>query len=246
MSLGTRCVCLLCHVESQLLAEFQSTDIRPHNFVLESSDRRPQIPSIPVLLSELRTSAADPRSDELFRKLFAARETNPQLVERFLVLAFLPMLHHTIRRVGKHQPTLSPDDITQQALTILLQFLRSEQLRLRASHFAFAISRAVKRQMFEWASREGSVNGARAEVNGEFFASLTSQEPYERHALLRHFLHRCVAKGLLTDAEVDLLIQFQLEGSNENLEASSSVANSSNAARQRMKRLLAKLRRLAR
>jgi len=213
---------------------------------LQSSDHLPQIPSIPALLSELRTSAADPRSDELFRKLFAARETNPRLVETFLVLAFLPMLHHTIRRVGKHQPTLSADDITQQALTILLQFLRSEQLRLRASHFAFAISRAVKRRMFEWASREGSVNGARAEVNGEFFAALTIEEPYERHVLLCHFLDRCVAKGLLTDAEVDVLIQFKLEGGNESLEANGSRENSSNAARQRMKRLVAKLRRLAR
>ena len=246
MSLGTRCLCLLCHVESKLLAEFQSSDTRPHNVVLESSDHLPQIPPIPALLSELRTSAADPRSDELFRKLFAARETNPQLVETFLVLAFLPMLHHTIRRVGKHQPTLSADDITQQALTILLQFLRSEQLRLRASHFAFAISRAVKRRMFEWASREGSVNGARAEVNGEFLAALTIEEPYERHVLLCHFLDRCVAKGLLTDAEVDVLIQFKLEGGNESLEANGPRENSSNAARQRMKRLLAKLRRLAR
>jgi len=236
----------LCHVESQLLAEFQATDIRPDNFVLESSEHFRQIPSIPVLLSELRTSPADTRSDELFRKLFAAHEASPRLVETFLVLAFLPMLHHTIRRVGKHQPTLSPDDITQQALTTLLQFLRSDQIRTRASHFAFAISRAVKRRMFEWANREGSVNGARVELNGELFAALTTEEPLGRHASLRHFLDRCVSKGLLTGAEIDLLIQFKLEENNGHLEANGSAESSSNAARQRMKRLLAKLRRLAR
>jgi len=50
----------------------------------------------------------------------------------------------------------------------------------------------------------------------------------------------------LTDAEVDVLIQFKLEGGNESPEANGSRENSSNAARQRMKRLVAKLRRLAR
>lgn len=245
MSLGTRCVCLLCRVESQLLAEFNLNDVGPQSFLLESPDHQRQPPSIPVMLAELKASAADPRSDELFRKLFAAREASPRLVETFLVLAFLPMLHHTIRRVGKHQPTLSPDDITQQALTTLLQFLRSDQIRLRVSHFAFAISRTVKRRMFEWANREGSVNGARAEVNGEFFAALATEEPFERHALLRHFLARCVSKGLLTGAEIDLLIQFKLGQNNENFLNGDSHLKSSNAVRQRLKRLLAKLRRLA-
>jgi hypothetical protein len=245
MSLGSTCVCLLCRVESQLLEEFKSTDFAWNSLLLESSDYLREVPSISVFLSELRASAADPRSDELFRRLFAARETNPRLVETLLVLAFLPMLHHTIRRVAKHQPALSPDDITQQTLTTLLQFLRSEHLRMRTSHFAFAISRSVKRQMFEWANREGSVNGARTEVNGELFATLTREEPFERHALLRHFLHRCVAKGQLSEAEIDLLIQFKLEGNNGNPVRRGSVENSTNATRQRMKRLLAKLRRLA-
>jgi hypothetical protein len=34
----------------------------------------------------------------------------------------------------------------------------------------------------------------------------------ERHALFRHFLHRCVTKGFLSDAEVDRLTQFKLNG----------------------------------
>jgi hypothetical protein len=246
MSLVSTCGCLLCHVESRLLAEFKSSDAGPYRALPESSDHLPQVPSILVLLSELRASAADPRSDELFRNLLAARESNPQLVETLLVLAFLPMLHHTIRRVAQHQPTLSPDDITQQALTTLLEFLCSEQLRMRTSYFAFAISRAVKRQMFEWANREGSVIGPREEANGELFAALVTEEPFERHALLRHFLDRCVSKGLLTSPELELLAKLNVAGTNGDSDGSASAEHTTNAGRQRTKRLLAKLRRLAR
>jgi len=79
----------------------------------------------------------------------------------------------------------------------------------------------------------------------DIFYRFTVEESFERHAQLRHFLHRCVARGDLTDAELDLLIQFKLEGANgEDFE--SFNGNTSNAVRQRLKRLLIKLRRLAR
>jgi hypothetical protein len=67
----------------------------------------------------------------------------------------------------------------------------------------------------------------------------------ERHTLLRHFLHHCVTSGLLGDAELDLLIQMKLDG-NTGEEIAETNLITSNAARQRMKRLLVKLRRIAR
>jgi DNA-directed RNA polymerase specialized sigma24 family protein len=51
-------------------------------------------------------------------------------------------------------------------------------------------------------------------------------------------------KGLLNDMELDLLIQLKLDG-NTGEEIAESNSITSNAVRQRMKRLLAKLRRLA-
>jgi hypothetical protein len=242
MSTVTTCACLLCQVEMHLLPQLSSKEDRAHGRFMVSSEQLKQFPSLSILLSRLKSSPAGPPSDELFRGLFAAHAADSQLGETLLVLAFLPMLHHTVRRVARHQPALSPDDIAQQALSTLLQFLRSEQLRTRTSHIAFVISRTVKRRMFEWASREGAICRARTAVDGEILGSMTVEESFERYALLRHFLDRCVTKGLLTDAELDLLIQFRLDGNN----GDHPTANSSNAARQRMKRLLAKLRRLAR
>jgi hypothetical protein len=81
------------------------------------------------------------------------------------------------------------------------------------------------------------------EISEETFL-VSEEELFERHAVLRHFLHRCLAKGLLADDELDLLLQFKLDGDRgEDLGGSEGI--SANAFRQRAKRLLGKLRRLA-
>lgn len=246
MFLGSTCGCLLCRIESHLLAELTLGVDGVHLALLSSSDELRRFPSVPALLSNLRNSQADPCSDQLFRALFSAYETAPQSVEIVLVLAFLPVLHLTVRRVTTQHPGLSSEDVAQQALHFLLEFIRSEQLRARTSHFAFAISRALKRRLFVWANHEGVLSTVRFEANGKDSRLTTVEESFERYAMLRHFLHRCVTKGLLTDAELDLLIQFKLDGNNGDFPVGTADQNSSNALRQRMKRLLAKLRKLAR
>jgi DNA-directed RNA polymerase specialized sigma24 family protein len=240
---GATCNCALCSIEERLLRDLTFSESTAFYELLSASNNLRQFPSVSALLLHLRTSPAAAKSDQLVRELFAARATNPVFVESLLVLVFLPMLHGTIRRVAKQQPALLAEDISQQALVVLLQFLRSHELRTRQSHFAFAISRTVKRQVFKWANREGGRNGT---VNGtaELLAALTVDEPLERHALLRHFLYRCVTKGLITEPELNLLIEFKLEGTTGN-ELCESNGTSSNALRQRLKRLLGKLRRLA-
>ena len=238
------CTCPLCNTEERLLADLSAAESTLFDELLSVSSNLRQFSSVAALLSHLRTSPAATESDGLVRELFAARTINSVFVESLLVLIFFPMLHATIRRVAKQQPALLSEDISQQALVVLLQFLRSDELRTRQSHFSFAISRAVKRQVFEWANREGGRNGT---LNGtvEILAALTVDEPMERHAFLRHFLNRSVTKGVITNSELDLLVQFKLEGTTSD-ELYESNGTSSNALRQKLKRLLAKLRRLSR
>jgi len=233
MPVGIACDCALCIIELRLVRDLSRTD----------SDALGELFS--SLLSDLKTSHADAQSDELLRELFAVRASNTSFIESLLVLTFLPMLHGTVRRVSRQQPGLSQEDISQQALSFLLQYLRSQDLKARQSHFAFAISRAVKRQVFEWASRENGKTGLTNQFDDEALAASAFEEPFERYAFLRHFLHRCVTKGLLTAAELNLLIDLKLNGTNGE-EFADFNGTSSNAVRQRLKRLLAKLRRFAR
>jgi len=241
---GPTCRCLLCRIETQLVDELAAF-IAPYDAIRASAANGLRaFPSPFHLLSHLKATQAGPSSDELFRELLAARAVEPQFVETLLIVAFVPVLHGTARRIARQQSQLARADITQQALSVFLEVLRSEQIEKRQTHFAFAISRAVKRHLFEWAGREGAVPGPGREEEPQLSLPPMDDDFMERHVVLRHFLHRCITKGLLADKEVDLLIQIKLDG-NTGEEIAEANSTTSNAVRQRMKRLLAKLRRLA-
>jgi hypothetical protein len=243
MPLGPTCDCTLCDIEVRLLGSLAAVEGSSLPDLAESSQFRHHS-SVSEILQILKDSPAGARSDDLLRELLSLRAVRPAFVESLLVLVFVPMLHRTIRRVARHRAGLAEEDITQQVLSILLQLLRSHDLQARQSHFAFAISRAVKRQAFGWARRE-QIKEALLSHDNEIFNPVAVEESFERYAQLRHFLHRCVTRGDLTDAELNLLIQFKLEGPNEQ-DFENLNGNTTNAVRQRLKRLLAKLRRLAR
>jgi hypothetical protein len=167
------------------------------------------------------------------------------LVEGLLVLTFLPVLHRTVRLVATRQLGLLPEDIAQEALSFFLGFLHSDELRNRRSHFAFAISRELKRHIFTWARRESRKAAALDDLNGETLTALNVHFPFERLTQLRHLLHRAVTKGMLTSAELNMLLEFKLNGGTGSGPGGFN-GTSPNAVRQKLKRLLAKLRRLAR
>jgi DNA-directed RNA polymerase specialized sigma24 family protein len=244
MPLSVTCNCALCTIEAQLLSELYGTEPGTFREFLSASPALRQHATVASLLSHLKNSSVAANSDELLRDLFAIRQRHPAFVENLLVLAFLPVLHGTTRRVVRQQPGLSPEDIAQQALSVLLQYLHSREFHMRQSHFAFAISRTVKRQLFEWVRRESGKIRFLNHDNGTALGELAAEEAFERCALLCHFLHRCVTNGLLTDSELDLLTALKLNGASGE-EIAGCNGTSSNAIRQRLKRLLAKLRRLA-
>jgi DNA-directed RNA polymerase specialized sigma24 family protein len=238
------CHCLLCQIESQLAAELGSSVATYGMLRGSNANALARFDSPSGLLAYLRTAKAGPASDTLLRDLLATRSIEPQFVEALLIVAFVPVLHGTVRRIAKQQAQLARADIVQQALSVFLELLRSEPMRNRQSHLAFALARALKRQLFEWAAREGAVRETTVKYAGLRSESGDDDEVIERNASLRHFLRRCFAHGLLSDSELHLLFQVKLDG-NTGEEVAASSAISSNAVRQRMKRLLAKLRRIA-
>jgi hypothetical protein len=244
MSPASVCRCPLCRIERNLLARFSDSGDQEVFRIFASSTRNlSDFPDIPSLLTHLRASQGDPRTDDIFLELLEAVSGLPELIEGIFVLAFVPVIHRTLRCVTSLQPSIPLEDATQEAMRTLLQVLRSNQLRMRQTHIAFAIARTLKRNVFAWARREGMVVAIDQEISEETFL-VSEEEFFERHAVLRHFLHRCLAKGLLADDELDLLLQFKLDGDRgEDLGDSEGI--SANAFRQRAKRLLGKLRRLA-
>jgi len=109
------------------------------------------------------------------------------------------MLHSAARQVAARYASLARDDIGQHATASLLQILGSREFYDRNSHAAFAISRMLKRCVFEWAERECralSLSTSLADSMDRFASETT--EPIERSTLLRHFLDRCHRRGWLS------------------------------------------------
>lgn len=245
MPLLIQCCCSLCRIEAQLLSGFARLDSRSVNDLFSDSPALLEHLTVGSLLSHLRASPVNAANDNLFREILALRDTNLAFAESLLILVFLPMLHRAVRLITRQQQNLAEEDIAQQALFFFLQFLASPEMETRRSHFAYAIAREVKRRVFEWAKRESLKAALLDYPDCEASGFIELEDHFERFALLRHFLHRCVTKGMLVDSELDLLIQFKLDG-NTGEELAALNGSSSNAVRQRFKRLLAKLRRLAR
>jgi hypothetical protein len=220
------------------------------------ADSRPLLsafPSASDLVVYLHTSrgagnGAD-STDPILSDLLQTVATNSDIMalRDLLLLAFIPMLHSTSRQVAARYPSLSPEDIAQHAVASLLGTLRCPEFYGRSSHVAFAISRALRRNAFEWAEREcrSPVHSTASEAISDAPCTHDTAEPVERAALLRHFLHRCEQRGLLSGQDLELLAQFKLEAARDATPAG-PLAVYSNASRQRMKRLLGKLRRVAR
>jgi len=183
-----------------------------------------------------------PVADQMFKELFDAdaAAASHDRIENILVLAFVPPVHRIVRTVSTIHPSLSRDDVAQHAFTVLLQRLRSPRWRARPSHFAFTLVRQLKRDLFEWAQRQSVAIREGTNLTCDY-VFLADGRSFEHFATLRHFLNKCHCTGLISEAELNLLIEMKLEGG-----LPLDGTRQSNAERQRLKRIVAKLRRIAR
>jgi hypothetical protein len=254
MSRESTCRCLICGLEHTLTEQLAEQD--PQERYRQFADSRSLLSAFPVvsdLIAYLRTCRSTGNgtypADRILAELLqtTAIDENARALRDLLLLAFIPTVHSTSRQVATRYPSLSADDIAQHVVASLLQILRSPEFYGRSSHVAFSISRVLKRNTFEWAEREcrSPVYAASQETISEAPSTLESAEPLERSTLLRHFLHRCQQRGLLTGEDIGLLVQFKLDAS-QDPKRGGAAAVYSNASRQRMKRLLRKLRLIAR
>jgi hypothetical protein len=254
MSRESTCRCIICRLERSLTEQLAAEDGQErYRQFAGSSTLLSAFPVVSDLIAYLRTCrsadngthAADRILAELLQ--MSALEANAPALRDLLLLAFIPTVHSTSRQVATRYPSLSTDDIAQHVVVSLLQILGSPEFCNRNSHVAYAISRLLKRNTFEWADRECRLLGYRAlpETTSDAPLPLESAEPVERSGLLRHFLYRCQQRGLLNGEDMELLVQFKLDATRDP-KPGDPAAVYSNASRQRMKRLMHKLRLIAR
>jgi hypothetical protein len=246
MSREFHCRCLLCGMERHLVKQFaghigQDTyrQFATVSHVLSA------FPAASDLISYLHTVQTNENGshakDVILAELLRGTTGNGRSAtsRELLLLAFVPMLHRVSRQVITRSPGLAPEDVTQHVITALLESFDAPELAARNSHLAFALMRLLRRNTFAWAAREGrDATHPFIGIDALERVPAGGAQPIERAALLGHFLERCRRRGVLSEDDLELLLQFKLD--------ELPNAKYSNASRQRMKRLLAKLRRAAR
>jgi len=248
------CRCLICSIETSLTKQLAERDRQEcYREFAGSRSLLSLFPTASDLVAYLHRcrdvkSTTHP-ADNLLSELLQAAASDGDLapLREMLLLAFIPALHSVSRRVATCYPSLPAEDIAQHAVVSLLETLHCPEFHSRTSHVAFSISRILKRNTFAWAYREcrSQSNGASLDAISEPLPSHDASEPIERLAVLRHLLSRCQLRGWLTDQDLELLVHLKLEDVGD-APPCGSAAQYSNASRQRMKRIVGKLRRIAR
>jgi hypothetical protein len=241
------CRCLLCLMERNLMEKFAGRAGREtyEKFAI-SFPALSSFPAAADLIGFLHTEQSlgngGPSKNEILAGLLVRANGNGSAPtsQELLLWTFVPMLHRVSRQIFTRFPMLAPDDIAQHVVTAFLESLGSREFAGSESHLAFGLTRLLRRNTFAWAERESRL-ASLGSAGMDALACVPDSDgpqPIERAAFLRHFLDRCRRMGLLTEEDLTLLVQFKLDEFPD--------ARYSNAARQRMKRLLAKLRRAAR
>jgi DNA-directed RNA polymerase specialized sigma24 family protein len=252
MMTASYCDCLICRLETSLIAEL-SDDRNHQEFRLfaVSSPILSAFPSAFELVRKLQdhdNHDQNRSSDDVLLDLLRRGSDVPfqPVWQRLLLLVFIPTVHRTTSQITGTFPSLTRDDTAQHLFAVLLEFLHSKELRSRHSHLGFTIARKIRRSAFRWANRE-SHRSLWDETNGTAITVLemdASDDDSHASISLRQFLDNCQRRGWLSREERELLIEFKLEGISCP-ELARRNGHSVVAVRHRIQRLLDRLRRIA-
>jgi len=252
MMTASYCDCLVCRLETSLIAEL--SDDRSNEEFRSFCVSSPILSTFPTTFELIRqlhdqdNRGQKPSSDEVLIDLLR-RNTDALFRpawQRLFLLVFIPTVHRTTSQIAGTFPSLTRDDTAQHIFTVLLEFLDSKELHSRHSHLAFTIARKIRRSAFRWAIREAhraledetDANSPTPTETGVF------EENPHPNIVLHQFLDNCQRRGLLSIEERELLTKFKLERIS-GPELAGRNGHSAVAIRHRVQRVLGRLRRAA-
>jgi DNA-directed RNA polymerase specialized sigma24 family protein len=243
-----KCNCLICRLETTLITELSAQG--NHTYYRQLVDPSLVLSAFPTAVELIHhLHRPEPGDQHSFSDpiLLGIDPLLRQLWHSVLLLVFIPTIHRTTSQLSAIFPSLARDDIAQHLITVLLEFLRSQELQSRRSHLAFTIARKIRRAAFRWAIRESRIEAV-GEPNRLPTLPLSLDGP-EIHlhsaAVLQQFLDDCERKGWLTSTERQILTDSKIGGMSCR-ELSRRNGHSTVAVQHRIHRLINRLRRLAR
>lgn len=245
-----RCRCAICELEKDLLDELcQERHVQSYRQLASQSSILSAFPTIQELLDSLgglgqrdgQIHLCDQVIGELLRM---GASCNRSIARQLILLILMPAMHKTARKIATGFRSLASEEVAQHVVTTLLEIVESKSLLTQQSHFAFRITRLMRRRSFCWALRESKNTGSKDLGILAIEARLISKVNLESVVILRTFLGECLQNGWLAPAELELLMLFKVEGVQAEVLAM-RTGISEIAFRHRMQRLIERLRRIA-
>ena len=170
-----------------------------------------------------------------------ARGTAEEIGQQLLLLAYMPAIHRAYVEVCQQFPSLSAEDVAQQASLVLLEAARSPAMRNQNGYLPIALARDFRKRLIRWAFGETHESVFSEEVSAAH-PEPASDESFEDTVLLEDFLSQWQRAGVLSPEECDLLRKFKCEGFQANELVGSNAGNTTNAVQMRLKRMMKRLR----
>lgn len=195
-----RCSCLICRTEKELIRSLSDGGREQFRQMAEPSPVLASFSSPLDLVSALhrrgREAQLQPTPDDILLALLRVPSpvnSNGQLASSILTLAFVPAFHRLSRELSVGFPSLSRQDIAQQALANFLELSRSPAITKRNGYLSYAIVRELRRVTFRWAARESRITLTTDQSDDPSLgmAEAVSQDASESSLLLNDFLTRC-------------------------------------------------------
>lgn len=245
-----RCRCPICDLEKRLLDELREEQhVQSYRQLASKSSILSAFPTIQELLDSLgglpqRDTQIDLCDQVIGELLRMDMSCDRSIARQLILLILMPAMHKTARKIATGFRFLASEEVAQHVVTTLLEILESKSLLTQRSHFAFRITRLMRRRSFCWALRESKNTGSGDLGILAIEAGLTSKVNLESVVILRTFLGECLQNGWLAPAELELLMLFKVEGVRAEVLAI-RTGISEIAFRHRMQRLIERLRRIA-
>lgn len=251
MSKENNCRCVVCDIERNLLNSLNSQIARTHFQVLASNHAVLQHFDSPVdVIAQLHEhERVELVNHKAWNGILHALvdsivdRTAEEIGQQLLLLAYMPAIHRAYGEVCQQFPSLSAEDVAQQAALVLLEAARSPAMRNQNGYLPIALARDFHKRLIRWAFGE-----IRQAVPSEEVSTVhpepEADENFEPAVLLEDFLSQWRRAGVLTQEESDLLRKFKCDGFRWYELGEGEDGPSANALYTRVYRTINRLRRL--
>ena len=248
----SNCACVVCQVERSLLDSLSTQIARTHFQALTANhpvlNHFDSPADVIARLHEHEEVEADNHNawSGILHALVdgLADRTTEDIGQQLLLVAYAPAIHKVYREVCQRFPSLSPEDIAQQASVFFLENAKAPSMAEQNGHLPVALVKYFRKRLFRWAIQETKRSQPLQELSPRGPEPM-ADDNFEDSVIVEQLLAKAQRLGVLSETEADLVRKFHCEGCQPEELRDGKAGPSGIALYYRVQRAVHRLRRMA-